>query len=1150
MAAEKKAIEEEEKRKKMEEEKERLIQREHEEQEKMRKKAQEEEKLRKEQERLESEKKRKAEEEEEEKRRKEQERLDAEQKQKEMEKVLIKQEQELQRKKKAIEEEEVRRKKMEDEMLELERQQKIEKERLEKEAEVLKQRVIGADKGDQYTLHFPHRVHSPGNSYLKERDRVRADDAYEQAKASYEESRQTTPVPPSPRKTTKIPSARKSTDRQRSSVVRSSTNSIRSSLITRREIDSDFLHKEHLKWIKNCMPWSETVASMRVASSKHSLPNKTNDLPVKLPSDCKSIPAVDLLLRSVGRGYPPLTSITALNLSKLPNQFDLSSLSSLPTLVCLDISYSNFTYLANLDSCQKLEYLVANNNKISSINVNRLVQLQFIDVSHNEISSLQGLSYCHQLMSLNASYNRLMRIDLSSPSTMYSQLHTLNLSNNQLLSTKEALKSFPCLVNLDLSSNNLRTLDSLSCLGILQFLNASFNSLNAVPDLSNNVLLIDLNLSGNNLRQIESVTNFFLPHLIRCDISRNMVVTLPNISHLFNLVELRIDNNQISTYKNLISCSQLTQLPRLKFIRADFLCFSAEDSSCITKELKQQRGIELISADYDSAVALCSSLKLVISSGLAEDQENGNDRLEADDDFLEFSRFAILLHDNLNTNLSEITTEMKKVADDNIDAKKKAAAIMKLFLSKWLTLKKYFEDSLKAANERRYGVEFGGDRSKSALSKAEEQPPKIEKKCEEKVKKPVSKSTTNLNNNEKNNEKKRREMAALKIQSGWRGFLARFEVARWHVAATFIQKVWRGYWVRKQLAIVLEQMMNEIDDEGDNITEVGEESQQPQLYPGQKMNIQVEDEDDFNDKSVEDLLSFVSGIQSATESIDLISARPGSQLKGDRHAWLSPPPGAQHQIDISHDLESSRLPSSLAQTSSRKFDDEHSQQQSSARLSKKAQGIQEEWGFADPTTVELMMKRANRMKQAEKRKKMAQMDANQRLAMARKHTDHTVVYERQNFVIESTRPHYPMKPAHVEQPVPNSPDQATARQQQTFAWVHSVVREPSPMVPSMNNAFPPITAGGVLTHNQVALSSHRSDQRRRIGDDSFPPILHTKPSSAASNQSQSKVKPVKVNPSMEQQPKKRDLIRAWREPQIRMSGGWGGGRSLRTNRKH
>ncbi|KAK5103672.1 hypothetical protein LTS08_003090 [Lithohypha guttulata] len=207
-----------------------------------------------------------------------------------------------------------------------------------------------------------------------------------------------------------------------------------------------------------------------------------------------------------------LANLQELRLAKDGLHGDMPSLSfSLPSLQVLDLSDNQLDQLpSSISELRNLQRLFLGGNRLSSIQLESLPSESLIelDLSRNMLTSSftgQGIHKFEKMQSLDISFNNIEylcsnffelpllqtvglhnnRIDTLPDMSGCANLTTITASNNALTSIPEGLYSLTKLRNIDLSSNNIRTIGS---------------EIAAMENLSN------FNIAGNPLREKKYLT--------------------------------------------------------------------------------------------------------------------------------------------------------------------------------------------------------------------------------------------------------------------------------------------------------------------------------------------------------------------------------------------------------------------------------------------------------------------------------------------------------------------------------------------------------------------------------------------------------------------------------------------------------------------
>ena len=121
-----------------------------------------------------------------------------------------------------------------------------------------------------------------------------------------------------------------------------------------------------------------------------------------------------------------------------------------------------------------------------------------------------------------------------------SQLEKLSINNNQIRDV-DVLKHLPLIDELDLSFNQIENIDSLKSLKRLKNLELSFNKIKSIDSLRELIYMKELLLSSNCLTDVDSLQNltriewllFFSLYFFL--IKNNIIL---NVAHDFQLIQL------------------------------------------------------------------------------------------------------------------------------------------------------------------------------------------------------------------------------------------------------------------------------------------------------------------------------------------------------------------------------------------------------------------------------------------------------------------------------------------------------------------------------------------------------------------------------------------------------------------------------------
>ena len=184
---------------------------------------------------------------------------------------------------------------------------------------------------------------------------------------------------------------------------------------------------------------------------------------------------------------------------------DISALSGLSKLGELDISYNGITSLAPVSTLASLSKLDASVNSISELgNLGNLTGLTQLSLKSNQLTNVDVLSDCIALSDLDISSNTLT--DIAQLETL-SNLMYFDFSNNQITSIPKFKKDSK-LVTITGSHNQISTLENLSGLAFLNYVNMDYNeNISSVKPLTNCRLLIEVNLYGTKVKDASALTD-------------------------------------------------------------------------------------------------------------------------------------------------------------------------------------------------------------------------------------------------------------------------------------------------------------------------------------------------------------------------------------------------------------------------------------------------------------------------------------------------------------------------------------------------------------------------------------------------------------------------------------------------------------------
>ncbi|XP_018418703.1 PREDICTED: leucine-rich repeat and IQ domain-containing protein 1 [Nanorana parkeri] len=922
----------------------------------------------------------------------------------------------------------------------------------------------------------------------------------------------------------------------------------------------DHIEERRLTWMKSCKPWSTVLRENRL----NSVVRKTRQ---RKRSAAKTFPPINTALILKNGPWNNLQQVTTVTLHDLPG-CSLSTLSNCDKLKYLSLRHCMLTALDGISNCKQLQYIDVQENCINVINCEDLENLTALLLNKNQITSIHGLDNCTNLRNLELSFNSITRI---SGLNSLRNLQRLVLDHNRLISTR-GLEATPLLTYLDCSYNYLTELEGIQNCGLLQILKLLGNNLTEIPKFNNHVLLRELYLDDNNITTLRDMPSYWLPLMQMFSISKNSLTHLAPFNSFISLEHMDLSNNCLSELGAVsLSLDGCVSLSRLGVSKNPFL------------QEANWRG---------------SLLKVLPKLRFLDDEEI---HLE---DFTPHSPCLGSFLALCQTQIFNICKLWKKL---NIEEGTcSSPERLDLYCD---TLK----ELLKLSSNHRYAHEYGdtesSERADPVFASRQHNNPVISnsnedkhdhtwqnKDCENAEKKDlVENSRTavqslplvnsiNVSENATHSDDLRKTLkthrpgeireiqAAILIQSLWRGYVVRRDIhhftklheaasiiqSAWslycgrtktckkkhcakmkvsdikHQAATIIQAAWRGFFLRKKLAAALAAIeRDELDD----------------FYEEVNLNHFMFDENVMeNDWSLDSTASH-------HETIHLSSKAEQAKKSGIPENRAHPLPWIpQEAWAVS---EASSLHSQVRENRNSRLEKQNLSHVSSMKSnidisfkSEKEEKISQEWGFKDAATVQLMLKRAQKMKSKQaKHKRM--LDPAVRLALFKNN--------------ENKRP--PVKPPKTTQITKTeyfrgleswsqnelSLETLARSKELTYEWLHTQcvdVESTHSTTPKCKRFLPELNHD-VLNGGRVQLVantlSREADDLDLVSVKSGSTLSQYRgrnleiqrntspPPSSASNRNA--FTPVKTNSG----PQRKERI-SFRDNPVLLSGGWGGGK--------
>ncbi|CAL6101366.1 Conserved_hypothetical protein [Hexamita inflata] len=299
---------------------------------------------------------------------------------------------------------------------------------------------------------------------------------------------------------------------------------------------------------------------------------------------------------------------------------DLLNIETLFVFECYNLSFErvptkikklavNMCYIENINGLENMKSVVElslRGNRISEIGVlSRMNQLQKLDMAQNNLESIRGIEQLINLIEIDLSENYLSEI--SSLMSM-KQLKSVNLSKNKITSTQQLAEDLELLTNLitlNLSNNNLKSINFVKYMNKLIHLDASFNQITDIDVIKNLVKLVDLRLDGNKIESfgaIESLPNlkwsWYLSEQNASDSDQIRIV----IKDCLNKPQATIsDNQQIKQFGFVDFCKMqhvsITNCPNISFENCPHIPIKLQINQCrlqtITGIFEMQQIVDL-----------------------------------------------------------------------------------------------------------------------------------------------------------------------------------------------------------------------------------------------------------------------------------------------------------------------------------------------------------------------------------------------------------------------------------------------------------------------------------------------------------------------------------------------------------------------------
>nr|XP_057931063.1 leucine-rich repeat and IQ domain-containing protein 1 isoform X2 [Doryrhamphus excisus] len=352
---------------------------------------------------------------------------------------------------------------------------------------------------------------------------------------------------------------------------------------------AQLVEQRRLSWLKSCVFWSQLSRQNR-SRLKGSVGTRrefrrsaeTSGLPPLCPNILKQV-----------SGRSSLQELTTLVLEDLPG-CSLSTLTQCARLQSLTLRRCGLKVLDSIKELPELSYVDVQQNQISRLDCDNMSTLRVLKLGYNKLMSIHGLNGAENLGLLELSHNSITRVaGLGS----LRRLQQLSLDHNQLISTK-GLKDLCTLLHLDCSHNHLASVEGLEDNVLLNVLDLNSNSLTEPPALHNHVLLRELHLDDNSISSLQGLAACWLPLLQTLTVAHNRLTHLPPMSAAVSLSNLDLRFNCLADVKNV--CLSLEGCHSLKEVHLTGNPLQQESSwrSTLQRAISSLRTIDMTDDDF------------------------------------------------------------------------------------------------------------------------------------------------------------------------------------------------------------------------------------------------------------------------------------------------------------------------------------------------------------------------------------------------------------------------------------------------------------------------------------------------------------------------------------------------------------------------
>lgn len=216
----------------------------------------------------------------------------------------------------------------------------------------------------------------------------------------------------------------------------------------------------------------------------------------------------------------------------------------------------------NID-IKNIEYMIDSNNNVLEIRIkneknitiekitNDWKDLQGLSVQKCELKTIGGIEKLDKLVTLDLSNNNIR--DISHIQFLSEQITHLNLSSNEI-KTIDALSGFKKLVHLNLKNNRIEDINALENTTNIDTLFLSKNNIEDIGVLKNYPYLIELRASENRINDISVLSGLKTLRILY--LSKNNIKNIMPLEELHNLEELMLYDNPVLDRKDITVLSR------------------------------------------------------------------------------------------------------------------------------------------------------------------------------------------------------------------------------------------------------------------------------------------------------------------------------------------------------------------------------------------------------------------------------------------------------------------------------------------------------------------------------------------------------------------------------------------------------------------